>query len=233
MKKLTVATLAGLTMLCGVNVAKADAGDSTVSIGYAQVHSKYLKETIKEYKNESSSSSEDFIDSYPTASPSWGVNSNTDAKGINLKYRYEITDDWGVIGSFTYASQNFNSHYSAIDPETKDYDADKASGKYKYYSFLVGPTHRFNDYVSEYVMVGAAFSRFKGSYSEAYNTSHSDGDVMGYTSINASDKKTQFAYSAGIQINPIKNVAIDVAYEGSGSGDWRTSGFNVGVGYSF
>ncbi|ENC8233527.1 TPA: Ail/Lom family outer membrane beta-barrel protein, partial [Escherichia coli] len=27
--------------------------------------------------------------------------------------------------------------------------------------------------------------------------------------------------------------AIDLAYEGSGSGDWRTDGFIVGVGYKF
>ncbi|EPR3234927.1 TPA: Ail/Lom family outer membrane beta-barrel protein, partial [Escherichia coli] len=26
---------------------------------------------------------------------------------------------------------------------------------------------------------------------------------------------------------------VDVAYEGSGSGDWRTDGFIVGVGYKF
>ncbi|HFP4946070.1 TPA: Ail/Lom family outer membrane beta-barrel protein, partial [Escherichia coli] len=28
-------------------------------------------------------------------------------------------------------------------------------------------------------------------------------------------------------------LAVDVAYEGSGSGDWRTDGFIVGVGYKF
>ncbi|ENP0070735.1 Ail/Lom family outer membrane beta-barrel protein, partial [Escherichia coli] len=27
--------------------------------------------------------------------------------------------------------------------------------------------------------------------------------------------------------------AIDIAYEGSGSGDWRTDGFIVGVGHKF
>ncbi|EFW7124198.1 Ail/Lom family outer membrane beta-barrel protein, partial [Escherichia coli] len=27
--------------------------------------------------------------------------------------------------------------------------------------------------------------------------------------------------------------AIDIAYEGSGSGDWRTNSFIVGVGYKF
>ncbi|EJI1941938.1 TPA: Ail/Lom family outer membrane beta-barrel protein, partial [Escherichia coli] len=26
---------------------------------------------------------------------------------------------------------------------------------------------------------------------------------------------------------------IDITYEGSGSGDWRTDGFIVGVGYKF
>ncbi|KZO82077.1 enterobacterial Ail/Lom family protein, partial [Escherichia coli] len=29
------------------------------------------------------------------------------------------------------------------------------------------------------------------------------------------------------------SVAIDLAYEGSGSGGWRTDGFIVGVGYKF
>ena len=33
--------------------------------------------------------------------------------------------------------------------------------------------------------------------------------------------------------NPTESVAIDIAYEGSGSGDWRTDGFIVGVGYKF
>ncbi len=38
---------------------------------------------------------------------------------------------------------------------------------------------------------------------------------------------------AGVQFNPTESVAIDIAYEGSGSGDWRTDGFIVGVGYKF
>ena len=35
------------------------------------------------------------------------------------------------------------------------------------------------------------------------------------------------------EFNPTESVAIDIAYEGSGSGDWRTDGFIVGVGYKF
>ncbi len=38
---------------------------------------------------------------------------------------------------------------------------------------------------------------------------------------------------AGVEVNPTESVAIDLAYEGSGSGDWRTDGFIVGVGYKF
>ncbi|EOC6955749.1 Ail/Lom family outer membrane beta-barrel protein, partial [Listeria monocytogenes] len=35
------------------------------------------------------------------------------------------------------------------------------------------------------------------------------------------------------QINPAASVVVDIAYEGSGSGDWSNDGFIVGVGYKF
>ncbi len=44
---------------------------------------------------------------------------------------------------------------------------------------------------------------------------------------------TSLAWGAGVQFNPTESVTIDLAYEGSGSGDWRTDGFIVGVGYKF
>ena len=44
---------------------------------------------------------------------------------------------------------------------------------------------------------------------------------------------TSLAWGAGVQFNPTESVAIDIAYEGPGSGDWRTDGFIVGVGYKF
>ncbi|NWM32848.1 Ail/Lom family outer membrane beta-barrel protein, partial [Escherichia coli] len=44
---------------------------------------------------------------------------------------------------------------------------------------------------------------------------------------------TSLAWGAGVQFNPTESVAIDIAYEGSGSGDRRTDGFIVGVGYKF
>ncbi|EEQ8741368.1 Ail/Lom family outer membrane beta-barrel protein, partial [Escherichia coli] len=33
--------------------------------------------------------------------------------------------------------------------------------------------------------------------------------------------------------NPTESVTIDLAYEGSGSGDWRSDAFIVGIGYRF
>lgn len=44
---------------------------------------------------------------------------------------------------------------------------------------------------------------------------------------------TSLAWSAGVQFNPADVVSVDLAYEGSGSGDWRTSAFIVGLGYRF
>ncbi|EON3863703.1 Ail/Lom family outer membrane beta-barrel protein, partial [Escherichia coli] len=44
---------------------------------------------------------------------------------------------------------------------------------------------------------------------------------------------TSLAWGAGVQFNPTESVAIDLAYEGSGSGDWRTDAFIVGIGYRF
>ncbi|OVE23817.1 enterobacterial Ail/Lom family protein, partial [Escherichia coli] len=44
---------------------------------------------------------------------------------------------------------------------------------------------------------------------------------------------TSLAWGAGVQFNPTESVTIDLAYEGSGSGDWRSDAFIVGIGYRF
>ncbi|HCK0391751.1 TPA: outer membrane beta-barrel protein [Salmonella enterica] len=51
--------------------------------------------------------------------------------------------------------------------------------------------------------------------------------------------KKGFTCSAGVQYNPVKNIALTVGYEGSsfssvdGSGSENTDGFNISVGYRF
>ncbi|WP_158003855.1 Ail/Lom family outer membrane beta-barrel protein, partial [Escherichia coli] len=41
------------------------------------------------------------------------------------------------------------------------------------------------------------------------------------------------AWGAGLQFNPADTVAVDLAYEVAGHGDWRTDAFIVGIGYRF
>ncbi|HCM1914663.1 TPA: Ail/Lom family outer membrane beta-barrel protein [Salmonella enterica subsp. salamae serovar 28:r:e,n,z15] len=239
MKKLAVAVLAA-SVLGGVGVAKAAAGDSTVSIGYAQIHSKGLKDMVNYYGGAISSIDASDVDNAITAggfsANDLNVSGHTDKykdpKGLNLKYRYEIDDNWGGIASFTYAWNDYNAQASA-DADISGISAGsslKGKLKAKYFSINVGPTYRFNEYVSAYVVGGIAHSKYDADLSlDAY----ANGKSKHIGSISESKDKTAFSYGAGLQFNPYKNIAIDVAYEGSGSGDWKTNGFNVGVGYSF
>ncbi|EEJ6213223.1 Ail/Lom family outer membrane beta-barrel protein [Salmonella enterica] len=239
MKKIAVAVLVGLA-LGSIGVANAAAGDSTVSIGYAQIHSKGLKDMVNYYggaiSNIDASDVGDAITAGGLTANDLKVSGHTDKykdpKGLNLKYRYEIDDNWGVIGSFTYAWDDYNAHANASANISGISAGASLKGKLKakYFSINVGPTYRFNEYVSAYVMGGVAHSKYDANGSL---DSYANGKSIHIGSLSESKDKTAFSYGAGLQFNPYKNIAIDVAYEGSGSGDWKTSGFNVGVGYSF
>ncbi|MBJ2932271.1 Ail/Lom family outer membrane beta-barrel protein [Salmonella enterica subsp. enterica serovar Newport] len=239
MNKIAVVILTCLSV-GGIGVANAAAGDSTVSVGYAQIHSSGLKKAVDFYGGAISNVDAKGVgDSIASGglipedlSASGHADKYKDPKGFNLKYRYEIDDSWGVIGSFTYAWGDYSGH-SQASANISGISAEanlKGKIKSKYFSVNAGPTYRFNEYVSAYIMGGLAHSKYEanGSLDASAN-----GKPMHIESLSESKDKTAFSYSAGVQFNPIKSIAIDVAYEGSGSGDWKTSGFNVGVGYSF
>ncbi len=121
-------TLVASVVTAGLSVFTfaANAGDHTISGGYAQSHVKFNGEKI---------------------------DGNPKGKGFNLKYRYELDNNFGVISSLTYTHKGF----------------DKSD--VNYYSLMAGPTYRFNEYVSIYGMVGAARGEFEvpvlnGSYTE-------------------------------------------------------------------
>ncbi|HAF2407412.1 TPA: Ail/Lom family outer membrane beta-barrel protein [Salmonella enterica] len=235
MTKIAAVVLAGLAFGC-TGIANAAAGDSTVSIGYAQIHSKGLKKAVDHYSSPLNSASGFVNDeankagvTIPDGVFSAGADKYKDPKGINIKYRYEFDDNWGAIGSVTYAWAKYDGHLNAKDPESSDSVNAKGSIKGHYFSILAGPAYRINDYVSGYAMAGLANSKTKYSADYSYNIDNSTGNG----SYSNDKNKTTFAYSVGLQFNPVKSVAIDVAYEGSGSGDWNTNGFNVGVGYTF
>ncbi|EBI9247887.1 Ail/Lom family outer membrane beta-barrel protein [Salmonella enterica] len=135
-----------------------------------------------------------------------------DIRGVNVKYRYEGGIPVGLITSFSYMKGERN--YS------ESWEGEHLRGKEdtRYWSLLAGPALRVSDLVSVYALAGAGSA--KSEIKEA---------GMG----GASKTKTGFAWGAGVQFNPVKNVVIDVGYEGSRVSSVAINGFNVGVGYRF
>ncbi len=132
------------------------------------------------------------------------------AKGFNLKYRYEFeSTPWGVVGSLTYLNKSHS-------PVENDYQ------KGEYYGVTVGPSYRINDWVSAYGLVGMGVGKFEqvgnASSIDREKGRHTDGGV---------------AYGAGLQFNPIENVALDFSYEQSRVKNVDIGTWIAGVGYRF
>ncbi|MFP1722462.1 outer membrane protein OmpX [Lonsdalea quercina] len=126
--------------------------------------------------------------------------------GFNLKYRYEFDNSpLGVIGSFTYLqdSQTVNNVYQ----------------KGTYYGFSAGPAFRFNDWASIYGVVGMSSGKY---------THNADNGTA-----NAKNDDVGVVYGAGLQFNPMQNIALDVGYEQSRIRSVDIGSWNVGVGYRF
>ncbi|MCN9468445.1 Ail/Lom family outer membrane beta-barrel protein, partial [Escherichia coli] len=103
----------------------------------------------------------------------------------------------------------------------------------RWFSVMAGPSVRVNEWFSAYVIAGVTYSRvstFSGDYLRVTDSKGKTHDVL-TGSDDDRHSNTSLAWGAGVQFNPTESVAIDLAYEGSGSGDWRTDGFIVGVGY--
>ncbi|AKS09899.1 Ail/Lom family outer membrane beta-barrel protein [Pseudomonas trivialis] len=148
-------------------------------------------------------------------------------KGVNVKYRYEWDSPISLIGSFTYLAGDGNDSYY-VDRDIIDNDI-----KDKYYSVSVGPAYRFNNFLSMYGLVGVGYSDVKVK-SSWYNWN--DGyEPMGDEKMN--EKKSNFVYGAGLQINPLENFTVDVSYEGShlkvADKKLAMNGFSLGLGYRF
>ncbi|MBP2170527.1 outer membrane protein X [Erwinia toletana] len=128
------------------------------------------------------------------------------ANGFNLKYRYENgSDALGWIGSFTYTE--------------KDTTTDGFYNKGHYYGVTAGPAFRLNDWASIYGVVGVGYGKVNVNDKTTRNTA--DGSDYG------------FSYGAGLQFNPIQNVALDVGYEQSRIRSVDVGTWIVGAGYSF
>ncbi|WP_455427491.1 outer membrane protein OmpX [Dryocola sp. LX212] len=98
----------------------------------------------------------------------------------------------------------------------KNRTEDGVYNKGQYYGITAGPAYRLNDWASIYGVVGVGYGKFQ---------------TTGATDTNTSDYG--FSYGAGMQFNPIENVALDVSYEQSRIRNVDVGTWIAGVGYRF
>ena len=128
------------------------------------------------------------------------------ADGFNLKYRYEWDDSpLGVIGSFTYTEKSRT-------------DSDGLYNKGQYYGVTGGPAYRINDWASVYGVVGVGYVKCQKIDDQRHKNDFRDAG---------------FSYGAGVQLNPIKDVALDFSCEQSRIRSVDVGTWIAGVGYSF
>lgn len=178
MKKAVLTTIIA-SALFATGIANAELKQNTISLGYAQSHVKAGGESLDE-------------------NPS----------GVNIKYRYELDDKWGVASSFTYTNQEYDYYFAG---------SKIGNGELDYYSLAAGPTYRFNDYFSAYGLLGVAHGR-------------AEATILGYSD---SSSKTSVVYGAGIQFNPVPNWVVDASYEYTKLGDVKVGTWMTGIGYRF
>lgn len=148
--------------------------------------------------------------------------------GINIKYRYEWDSPFSVIGSVSFSDGSRKSIFKGEDGFYHDARLD-----IRQYSMLIGPAYRFNDCVSIYGLIGVNYSKMDV---DLYST---EGIVVAIPG--SSDSSSAFAYSLGVQIEPLQNFVVDVAYEGAHHSlnnlnqplKLDSSSFVLGIGYRF
>ncbi|EJF1946195.1 Ail/Lom family outer membrane beta-barrel protein [Salmonella enterica] len=204
-------------MLAGglpAGVAQAEAGQGTFSVGYAQVHAGHFRDFVNRTGQD--------------AGVSFGGYQKP--AGLSVKYRYEYTDTLGVMISVTVAGEKYSGSVSHSPDEWR-----KGTMRTRYVSGMAGPVWQMNQVVSLYALTGFAYTKTSASVGEHRKVSQPDGSMaIRYRSVmDVNDNHTSLAWGTGVQLSPANAVVIDLAYEGSGSGDWRTSAFIVGVGYRF
>ncbi len=231
--------LGGLTIQ-----AHAASGDSTISLGFAHLQLSGLNNFVKDLSLHNLDTFNNFVNEnyfnslgeYDDAFVRGHDGKEKSPQGMNIKYRYEITDEIGVITSFAWA-RSMTSAQAFIDVKpsepSRDVIKNAASARTdiraNYLSLLSGPSWRFNEYLSVYAMTGIAVT--KVTYDLKVNDNLNGG--AGSFSESNSTKKTSIAWSAGAQFNFNKSVTMDVSYESSGSGAWKTDGLFAGIGLKF
>lgn len=233
-----------LVMSCLAAQVNAASGDSTVSLGFAHLRFPGLKDFVRDAGVYNRDMFNNFVNvnyfnssgEYENAIFRGHDGTAKSLQGMSIKYRYEITEELGVITSFTWARSMTNAQ-TVIELNPAEFSrtiknpaaSARTDIRANYRSLLVGPSWRFNEYLSVYAMAGIGIAKFTTDLKINDNLNHGAGSF----SESNSTKKTSFAWATGAQFNLNESVAMDVAYESSGSGDWRTSGVIAGIGLKF
>lgn len=211
-------------------IVYAAKGDQTLSVGYAQINSDPTKAAYSANKAEYAAhlkSTENVFSQH--------ADSDKQPQGMFMRYRYEFDDTWGVMGSLSYATadlgNNFMSGEKAKNRKEKNKIERRFSNRVKtdYVSLLAGPTIRANEWVSAYGLIGVALH----SVGNTMHETNKSGIPSKQVTRNEKTNNTSLAYTLGLQVNVYEGLVIDAAWAGSGSGDWKSSGLNLGVGYRF
>ncbi|MEN3257483.1 Ail/Lom family outer membrane beta-barrel protein [Sodalis endosymbiont of Spalangia cameroni] len=181
---------------------------STVSLGYANTHASLDKLT--------------------------GINMrglDKDAKGISVSYARDIDGPWGIMGNFTYTQatgDNTIRNPEAGQKHQADTIAD-SGGKQRFFSWMVGPTYRIDERFKLYGLAGITQSK-SSSY---YTIPKEESKTKRREIVNASENKSGFAYGAGVQINVISDVLVDLSYRRASLGGSTAGTWTAGLGMTF
>ncbi|EGM6360900.1 Ail/Lom family outer membrane beta-barrel protein [Escherichia coli] len=155
--------------------------------------------------------------------------------GMGKRLGAADVDKWALYVIGQNCDQSVPDGFGGTEPRITCTRWHEDSVRNRWFSVMAGPSVRVNEWFSAYAMAGVAYSRvstFSGDYLRVTDNKGKTHDVL-TGSDDGRHSNTSLAWGAGVQFNPTESVAIDIAYEGSGSGDWRTDGFIVGVGYKF
>lgn len=153
----------------------------------------------------------------------YGKIKNNTAHGALINYRYEPEKHWGLLISLLNVKSNHKEDYSV----SSSIYTSKLQQKNNVYALLVGPTYRITPLFSVYTQMGP----MKLKYQE--NIYHPHMNVTDRHKIDT----TSVIVHAGIDYNPIQNIALSLGYLYSNvtvsKRHIELSGLQLSLGYRF
>ncbi|HGU4860842.1 TPA: Ail/Lom family outer membrane beta-barrel protein, partial [Escherichia coli] len=191
MKSIATLVVCAISGIACVNLsAHAAEGNHTISLGYAHFQFPGLKDFVKDATAHNRETFSHFVNrnyfsslsEYTDGRVSGYEGKDKNPQGINIRYRYEITDDFGVITSFTWTRSLTNSQ-TFIDVQSADHTrkiknpaaSARTDIRANYWSLLAGPSWRVNQYMSLYAMAGMGVAKVSADLKIKDNINSSGG----------------------------------------------------------